>query len=444
MNTLVTASSLLHQTRRTYFTLMTNFFRSLLLTLAIAMGMSLSADGQVIGIDLLDEDREVEVPFELEQGFIIVKVWLNGIIPLRMIFDTGAENTILFDKEIAQILGIEFERKIPIMGSDLDSVLIANIARNVSTNMEGCQAVTRDIIVLDDNNLLIEEKLGTQINGIVGGSYFANLVVNINYRKRKITFTHPAEFNGPPKYYQSYPIDVISGKPYLSGDVGISSNKLSKLNLLLDTGAALPFLIHTNTDTSLALPERVMVGSVGFGLSGAIFGFRGKCKRLELGEIYFNEIVTSFQDLNFEEGTIPTNIIRNGIIGNSLLSRFSVIINYTTSTLHLKPYRKKYNKDFSFDKSGITLFAVGPDLNQYYVVAVIDGSPASEAGVMPGDLIIKMGRKKAKKLSLNRITDKLSRKEGKSIKLTVLRENEEIKIAFKLKEWFNDVPSAKG
>lgn len=408
------------------------------------MGMSLSADGQVIGIDLLDEDREVEVPFELEQGFIIVKVWLNGIIPLRMIFDTGAENTILFDKEIAQILGIEFERKIPIMGSDLDSVLIANIARNVSTNMEGCQAVTRDIIVLDDNNLLIEEKLGTQINGIVGGSYFANLVVNINYRKRKITFTHPAEFNGPPKYYQSYPIDVISGKPYLSGDVGISSNKLSKLNLLLDTGAALPFLIHTNTDTSLALPERVMVGSVGFGLSGAIFGFRGKCKRLELGEIYFNEIVTSFQDLNFEEGTIPTNIIRNGIIGNSLLSRFSVIINYTTSTLHLKPYRKKYNKDFSFDKSGITLFAVGPDLNQYYVVAVIDGSPASEAGVMPGDLIIKMGRKKAKKLSLNRITDKLSRKEGKSIKLTVLRENEEIKIAFKLKEWFNDVPSAKG
>ncbi len=444
MNTLVTASSLLHQTRRTYFTLMTNFFRSLLLTLAIAMGMSLSANGQVIGIDLLDEDREVEVPFELEQGFIIVKVWLNGIIPLRMIFDTGAENTILFDKEIAQILGIEFERKIPIMGSDLDSVLIANIARNVSTNMEGCQAVTRDIIVLDDNNLLIEEKLGTQINGIVGGSYFANLVVNINYRKRKITFTHPAEFNGPPKYYQSYPIDVISGKPYLSGDVGISSNKLSKLNLLLDTGAALPFLIHTNTDTSLALPERVMVGSVGFGLSGAIFGFRGKCKRLELGEIYFNEIVTSFQDLNFEEGTIPTNIIRNGIIGNSLLSRFSVIINYTTSTLHLKPYRKKYNKDFSFDKSGITLFAVGPDLNQYYVVAVIDGSPASEAGVMPGDLIIKMGRKKAKKLSLNRITDKLSRKEGKSIKLTVLRENEEIKIAFKLKEWFNDVPSAKG
>ena len=212
---------------------------------------------------------------------------------------------------------------------------------------------------------------------------------------------------------------------------------LHELNLLLDTGAALPFLIHTNTDTTLHLPDRIMVGNVGFGLSGAIFGYRGKSKRFELGEIYFNEIVTSFQDLLFKNLNKRPNLIRNGIIGNTLLSRFIVIIDYTNQALFLRPTRK-YNQDFSFDKSGITLFAVGPDLDEYYVVATIEGSPADLAGVLPGDLITKVGRKRTKKLSLNRITQQFSKKEGKLIKLTLLREDQEIKTSFRLKEWFND------
>jgi len=411
----------------------------LLLTLVLSTFGSISSQGQIIGLDLLDRDNEVEVPFEIEQGFIIVKIWLNGIVPLRMIFDTGAENTIIFDKEITQILGIKFERQIPIMGSDLDSVLIANIARNVRTKMDGCRSVTRDIIVLQENTLLLREKLGTEINGIVGGSYFSNLVVKINYRKKTITFTHPNQFQEPSldKYFK-FPIDIVSNKPYVKGDVGISGEQMHKLNLLLDTGAALPFLIHTNTDSTLNLPNRIMVGNVGYGLSGAIFGYRGKSKRFELGELYFNEIVTSFQDLVFQNTPLKSPLIRNGIIGNTLLSRFIVIIDYTSQHIYLRPTRK-YNQDFTFDKSGITLFAVGPDLNQYYVVATIEGSPADLAGVLPGDLIVRVGRKKAKRLSLNRITEKFSKKEGKLIKLTLLREDQEIQTSFRLKEWFNDL-----
>ena len=179
-----------------------------------------------------------------------------------------------------------------------------------------------------------------------------------------------------------------------------------------------------------------MVGNVGFGLSGAIYGYRGKARSFELGELVFNDIVTSFQDLIFEDITPNLELVRNGIIGNTLLSRFSVIIDYTKGILYLKPGRK-YNQDFSFDKSGITIFAVGPQLNQYYVVAVIKDSPADLAGVRPGDLITKVGAKKAKRLTLSRITNKFTKKEGKKIKLTLQRGSEELKVVFRLKEWFN-------
>ncbi len=402
----------------------------------VSFGASASI-AQVRGLDLLDEGGKAQIPFEIEQGFIIVKMWLNGIIPIRMIFDTGAENTILFDKEIAQILGIEFERQIPIIGSDLDSVLIANIARNVHTRVQGCNSVMRDIIVLEDNSLLLNEKLGTEINGILGGSYFSNLVIEIDYKKEKLIFRHPQSFNPPEKNYHVYDLRIISNKPYVKGNVSISGEQMNQLNLLVDTGAALPFLIHTNTDSTLVLPERVMVGNVGFGLSGVIYGYRGKSKRFELGDLYFNEIVTSFQDLLFEELDKNVQLVRNGIIGNNLLSRFRVLIDYTRGKFYLRPLKKKYNKDFTFDKSGITLFAVGPDLKQYYVVAVIKDSPADEAGITPGDLITRVGRKRAKRMTLQDITEKFTKKEGKLIKLTINRSGEEIKTSFRLKEWFN-------
>ncbi len=390
--------------------------------------------GQVIGLDLLRNKKSVDVPFELEQGFIIVNVWIENAIPLRMIFDTGAENTILFDKEIAQILNLRFDRQIGITGSDLDSIIVANIVRNTRMQLENCFRTPRDIIVLEDNNLLLKEKLGIEVNGIIGGSFFANLVVKINYTKQRITLRHPKTFRNPPKRYETFDIEVVSGKPYLKADITSSNQTTVRANLLIDSGAALPFLIHTNTDTSLAMPDRVMVGNVGFGLSGAVKGFLGMTDKLQFGSFEFENIATSFQDIFIEE-QVNLPIVRNGILGNNLLSRFHMIIDYPREKLYLKATRN-YAKPFDFDKSGLTIFAVGHQLNQYYVASVIDGSPADIAGVRVGDIIVKVNNRKTRRMRLQDITRKFAQKTGKRIRLVIMRDDEEIKTEFTLNEWF--------
>lgn len=53
--------------------------------------------------------------------------------------------------------------------------------------------------------------------------------------------------------------------------------------------------------------------------------------------------------------------------------------------------KKNYNKDFEYDKSGMTVFAYGNTLNKYYIRYVIEKSPASEADIRPGDIILKIG-----------------------------------------------------
>ncbi len=393
------------------------------------------SQNKLIGLDLLDRDGREKVDFKMEQGFIVVKVWLQGIIPLKMIFDTGAENTILFDKEIDQLLGIEFERQIPIMGSDLDSVLIANIARRVKMRLEGCESVNRDIIVLENNNLLLREKLGIEVNGIIGGSFFSNLVVKIDYSKKEILLQHPNKFKPPKKNYQKFDMDIRSSKPYLVADLTIREGTTIPVRLLMDTGAALAFLIHTNTDSALTLPGKIMLGHLGYGLSGVLKGYLGKSRKLQLGSFEFHDIATSFQDLDIDTSRTRRTLIRNGILGNTFLSRFKVIIDYNREALYLRGGRK-YNKEFEFDKSGLTIFAIGSQLNQYYVVAVLIDSPAYRADIRPGDLIYKLGQRKTQHMTLQDITRKLSRRTGKKIKVTLIRDEIRLKREFRLEEWY--------
>ena len=67
----------------------------------------------------LGKDKEVTLKFEATNHFIIMDVMFSNVLPLKFIFDTGSEHTLLFKKEYADLLGIEYDRKIPLMGSDL-------------------------------------------------------------------------------------------------------------------------------------------------------------------------------------------------------------------------------------------------------------------------------------------------------------------------------------
>ena len=238
----------------------TNIMKLLLAGLAIMLCSYMTPiKAQVAGIDLLGQKNHREFKYELQQGFMVVEVIMEGVIPLKMIFDTGAENTILFDRELADAVGVTYEREILITGSDLDTVITANISRKVDFKLDRCKKVTRDIIVIKNNNFLLREKLGIEVNGIIGGSFFPNTIIRVENKKKRIHIYRPSTFDEDLKDYDRIPLEVIANKPYLNCTVATASITPINVKLLLDTGASLPFLLHTNTDTNLVLPERTML-----------------------------------------------------------------------------------------------------------------------------------------------------------------------------------------
>ena len=401
-----------------------------ILLLVITSGAS--GFGQVKGLDLLGHKKKIHIPFTMDQGFILVKLYVEYTFPMRFIFDTGAEHTIIFNKMYGDMLNFEYERKVPIMGSDLSQEMFAHIVRNITVDLEGAYQVNRDFLVLDKDYLKIFESTGIVVDGILGGEFFRGLVLEIDYKKNRLVLHHPDHFQAPSsKKYEMLDLTIHNNKPYLQAEAA-SLRDTAGLNLLLDTGASLTFLIHANTHPALYIPELVIPGHIGYGLGGSVVGYLGMMDFIQFGTFSYETVLTSFQDIS---GSVMENegYFRNGIIGNLALSRFHIYIDYHRSKLYINA-TTKYNQKFDYDKSGLSIIAFGQGLSNFYVRNVLENSPAFRAGVQEGDKIVKFLRKKKDKLTINYINKKLKQKEGKKIKMVIERNEQEMTFEFLLED----------
>lgn len=408
-------------------------YRNIILLLIIVCTNNISA--QQLGLDILGDRKKMDIPFEAKQGFLIVELRLQSFLPIRFLFDTGAEHTILFKKELTDILNIKYERTVRIIGADLSKSMVAHVARNTQLKVANSDPVERDILVLEKDFLHMEEITGQRIDGILGASFFRGLIIQINYSKSKITIYDPEYFKEPDTTkYTKLPIELFSYKPYINCNVKDENNNEKTVKLLIDTGAALGFLYHANTDETIQLPKQLIPGSLGKGLGGELLGFIGKTEQLDIGPFSFGQLLTHYQDLN-DQIVDQTIVKRNGIIGNILLSRFDIYIDYIKHYVYLKA-KKKFDSQLDYDKSGLIIYAVGVNLKQYFIKDVLPGSPADAAGLRSGDYLQSIGWLPLKFYNLSKITKKLSGKHGKKIKLKVKRGDKTLKFAFRLKDPF--------
>ena len=192
--------------------------------------------------------------------------------------------------------------------------------------------------------------------------------------------------------------------------------------MLVDTGAGVPLLLHNNSHPSLHLPDHYIKGKLGIGLGGYLEGYIGRIQKLSLGSIEFPGVLTSFQNVD-ENWLQDKDKYRNGILGNNLLSRFDVFMDYKRGQLMLKPYKAK-QEPFVMDRSGLVLFAFGTGFNQFAVRDILSDSPAQEADFQVNDVLTRIQGTAAKYYTLDDINRVLQKKAGKKLKLQILRGKE--------------------
>jgi len=405
----------------------------------ILIGNSISSyHAQSSKLILIDDKKEkITIPFELINGLIVIKATLGAGQNVHLLLDTGAENLILFNREIREQLHLPEGKPIVIKGADLVQQVSGQICRNVSITLPNNKPILRDFIILDDNFMNFNETIGIPIDGLIGGRLFWGSVLDINYKKSEITFYKRDAFNPPiGKGYEKISLSMEDNKPYIHADLYMYKGNKTNVKLLLDTGSSLGSLLFLETHTNFELPEKYVEGPLGVGLGGDIIGYQAKFKSLYLSNsLFFHNVVSSYQVLNEE---IDTDLInnRNGILGNPILSRFRIIIDYIKSELYLKPI-KNYNKNLYYDKSGLIIYAVGEKLNQFVIKYVIKGAPAHDAGLQSGDKIHRIGIVPTKLLTLSAVNRKLNKKDGKKVKMTIIRDGEKLKKSILLDDYLS-------
>lgn len=392
--------------------------------------------GQVQGLHPVDPgEKQATIHFEYVNNFIIVDMVMNKRIPLKFIFDTGAEYSILNKREIAEAMGLTYDKEFKVLGSDLSTELTAYLVRGNHMKMGEMVAENADLLVLKEDYFRFEEFAGLQIHGILGANFFKHLVVQIDYRKRTLTFQYPEKklSKNQLKGFQQIPIEVRKNKVYVHSHVQINPDTLLELSLLMDSGAAITSLLHTHSHPDLQLPPEAIEGNLAMGLGGFLKGYMGKMHRLELGVFHFDNILTSFQEISAYQDSTNTVPGRNGIIGNLLLSRFRVIIDYPREKLYLRPIRK-YNKGFNYDKSGLGIIASGRDMDNFKINYVLPNSPGEEAGLKAGDIITKINIYNKAFLRLPDINRILQGREGRKIRMVIRRNGVKMRVVFRLRD----------
>ena len=306
----------------------------------------------------------------------------------------------------------------------------AHVASNVSMQLPNVQVNNQPMLILEEDYLELSSQMGVPVHGILGYELFSRFVVKIDYTRNMITLYDPNRFRAP-KSFERLDMVVENYKPFIYTVVTDQHGKAHKLKLLLDTGASHALLLHTGR-SDVPFPDKTILGSLGRGLLGNINGHTGRLPKLDLAGYSFQDVLSSFpEEKSYELSSQEQE--RDGTLGGEVLSRFTVIIDYPHNALYLCR-GEGYKRPFIFSKTGLTFAARGPKLDILEVTEVRKGSPADLAGVKRNDKLYKVNGQRMGHVQLSDIAKLFRKRDGKKIKMIVLRDGQKVKVDFRLRD----------
>ena len=238
---------------------------------------------------------------------------------------------------------------------------------------------------------LLSSEYGDRIDGIIGDSFYTRYIVKIDYDSNEMYVYSKGNFNYPKGGFILKP--TFSNLP--AEWAGVQDTREVKARFYFDTGAGLCVLLNSEfiEDSSILNPGKKPIPIEAEGMAGKVIMHVTTIKEFKLGPYRFRNLPTHiFEDVNH----ITSYPSLAGLIGNDVLRRFNIILNYGKRIFYLTP-NSHFNDPFDYSYTGLDLYWVE---GQIRIGDVMMDSPADKAGFKVDDVVISVNENTSKNLQL--------------------------------------------
>lgn len=282
--------------------------------------------------------------------------------------------------------------------------------------------LTIDSLNFHVNNYdILANVYGERIDGIIGYSVINRYIIKLNFDSSVIEFWSRGNLKYPRGGYLLKPF--ISTLPVQT--VRVKDERTITTRFLYDIGAGMNMIFSTDfiNDSSLLNKKRKLYSKEAEGLGGKIDMAITVIKEVKLGPYRFRNVPVYIFDDVFNATSYP---YLGGLIGNDLLRRFNVIMNYEKRDIHLVP-NSHFNDPFDYSYTGLELYYIN---GKVVIGDVAEKSPAEKAGLIEGDIVFAIERNFSQNLQQYKHT--LQNSKGR-VKLIISRNDKLIEVELKVK-----------
>ena len=365
------------------------------------------------------------IPFKVLSGGVVI---LRGLVnqyadTMNFILDTGSGG-ISLDSMTCVKLGIplaESDRTIRGIGG-IRKVKFLNHAR---LKLKGLQVDSLNFHVNDYE--ILSTVYGIKIDGIIGFSFLSRYIVKLDYDSLKMEVFSQGEY----KYRRggftikpimtSIPIQTLKFK---------DSRKFQN-KFYFDTGAGLCFLLsdeYIRDSSVMSKNKPAPLVTQAEGLGGKMEMKLTTVKEIQVGPYHFKNVPTYIFDDKFNVTSYP---FLGGLIGNDILRRFNVTLNYQKREINLFP-NGHYNDAFDYAYTGLGVYFVD---NKVQVEDVVKDSPGDKAGFKTGDVILSINDNYSNDIQVYK---QLMQNPGEKLRFLILRNGDRTVIYMKPRSILKD------